>query len=238
MAQLAMQNFLTKGYMGNPPLLSGSEEFGGAPYTWRTTTFAAAALDSVCSPEIDEQCQHRLAESISTSFTNMTAFMTNIMRKTSGFDEISCGVSYTSTQVYHIRYDRVLLRLSALTPTDSATRWAWISYPAAGVLCVCCFVGITIWRSRNTQPWKTSMLPALFHSIRELDQNELPHLAFPAAMRRRAEELLAELQEMNDAGGEAARWQWKTGGEARSRSPESSRTKEEDSIPPENGGMQ
>jgi hypothetical protein len=82
------------------------------------------------------------------------------------------------------------------------------------------------------------MLPALFHSIREIDQTELPQLAFPAAMRRRAEELLAELQEMNDAGGEAARWQWKTGGEARSRSPESLRTKEEGNIPTENGGTQ
>jgi hypothetical protein len=115
-AQLAMQNFLTKGYMGNPPLLSGSEEFGGAPYTWRTTTFAAAALDSVCSPEPDERCQYRLAESISTSFTNMTAFMTNIMRKTSGFDEISYGVSYTSIQVYHIRYNSEFLQYPSANP--------------------------------------------------------------------------------------------------------------------------
>jgi hypothetical protein len=75
------------------------------------------------------------------------------------------------------------------------------------------------------------MLPALFHSIRELDQTELPLLAFLAAMRRWAEELLTELQEMNAAGGEAARWQWKTGGEARSRFPENLWTKEEGSIP-------
>jgi hypothetical protein len=72
------------------------------------------------------------------------------------------------------------------------------------------------------------MLPALFHSIRELDQTELPLLAFPAA----------ELQEMNDAGGEAAHWQWKTGGEARSRSPEGSRAKEEGNVPTGHGGMQ
>jgi hypothetical protein len=82
------------------------------------------------------------------------------------------------------------------------------------------------------------MLPALFHSVREIDQTELPYLAFPAAMRRRAEELLAELQEMNDAGGEAARWQWKTGEEARSGSSENSRTKEEDGDPTGEGGMQ
>jgi hypothetical protein len=82
------------------------------------------------------------------------------------------------------------------------------------------------------------MLPALFHSIRGLDETELPHLAFPAAMRRRAEELLAELQEINDAGGEAGRWQWKTGAEARGRSPGSSRTKEEYSVRTGNGGMQ
>jgi hypothetical protein len=82
------------------------------------------------------------------------------------------------------------------------------------------------------------MLPALFHSIRELDQTELPLLAFPAATRRWAEELLTELQEMNDAGGEAAHWQWKTGGEARSRSPEGSRAKEEGNVPTGHGGMQ
>jgi hypothetical protein len=121
--------------------------------------------------------------------------------------------------------------------TDTSYRWAWISYPSAVALFVCCFVGVTLRRSRNTQPWKTSILPALFHSIREPNQTELPHLAFPAAIRRRAEELLAELQEINDAGGEAARWQWKTGGEARTRFPEKSRAKKEGSVPPGNEEM-
>jgi hypothetical protein len=111
MAQLALQNFLSKGYMGNLPLLSGSKEFVGAPNVWRTTSFAASALDSVCWPAPDERCQHRLVESISTSFTNMTAFMTNVIRKTTDDADFSYGTLYASTQVYHIRYDREFLHI-------------------------------------------------------------------------------------------------------------------------------
>jgi hypothetical protein len=110
MAQIGLQNFLMKGYKGSPPLLSGSDEFCGAPNTWRTTSFAAANLGSVCLPEIDEHCQHRVAESMSTSFTNMTAFMTNIVRKTIRYGDFSFGASYTPSQVYHIRYDTELLQ--------------------------------------------------------------------------------------------------------------------------------
>jgi hypothetical protein len=102
--QLAMQNFLSKGYLGNP-FLSGAQELIIAPNTWRSTSFAANAIASVCYSTTDDKCQDRLTESMSTSFTNMTMFMSNVIRKTHSRDvqEISYGTSYESIQVYHIR---------------------------------------------------------------------------------------------------------------------------------------
>lgn len=96
-----------------------------------------------------------------------------------------------------------------VSATNSSPRWLWLLYPGIVVLLVCCFVAATLERSRNTQLWKASILPALFHSVREVDRTELPQLAFPAAMRRRAEDLLVELQKLNDANGEDAGWQWR-----------------------------
>lgn len=76
------------------------------------------------------------------------------------------------------------------------------------VVLVCAFVAITIYQSRKMQLWKASILPALFHSIREIDQAELADLTTPAAMRKKAEELSVELEELEIAQGKAGRMQW------------------------------
>lgn len=55
-------------------------------------------------------------------------------------------------------------------------------------------------QSRRTHLWKASILPAVFHSLPAIDPDEMPVLAFPAGMRRRAEALPAELKVMNDLG--------------------------------------
>lgn len=95
-----------------------------------------------------------------------------------------------------------------LTMTDAHYRWPWIAYPATVLLLVCTFVAITIYQSRKMQPWKTSILPALFHSIRDIDQAELTDMMRPAAMRNKAEALFAELKDLEDMEKKTERMRW------------------------------
>ena len=94
--------------------------------------------------------------------------------------------------------------------TNALFRWGWIAYPAAVIVLVCSFVGYTVLQSSHTHLWKASILPAVFHSLPDIDQTEMPDLAFPVGMRRRAEALRAELKTVNDPGAEKARWAWRT----------------------------
>ena len=73
------------------------------------------------------------------------------------------------------------------------------------------FVGYTVLQSSRTHLWKASILPAIFHSLPDIDPSEMPALAFPVGMRRRAEGLRAELKTVNDPGAEKSRWVWRTG---------------------------
>jgi len=106
LAQLGLQNFLTKGYFGIPPLLSGSEERVGTAdlNSWSTTSFAASAISFACSSYTD--CQASLVESMSTSFANLTAFMSNVIRKTPATyegPEFSFGMASTTVLIYDLR---------------------------------------------------------------------------------------------------------------------------------------
>ena len=94
--------------------------------------------------------------------------------------------------------------------TNARYRWPWIAYPATVLLLVCTFVAITIYQSRKMQPWKTSILPALFHPIRDIDKSELADLMKPAAMRKKAEALFAELKDLEDTEKKTERLQWHT----------------------------
>lgn len=89
-------------------------------------------------------------------------------------------------------------------------RWAWIAYPAAVIALVFGFVGYTVLQSRRTHLWKASILPAVFHSLPDINPAEMPDLAAPVEMRRRAEDLPAELKVVNDPGAGKARWAWRT----------------------------
>lgn len=104
-AQLGLQNFLSEGYMGSSPLLHGSDEMASSRDAWRTTSFAASTIGSACTAGDDEiACTAHLNASLSESFTNMTTYMSNVIRKFG-----SRGVQYsygTTSQTYlafHIR---------------------------------------------------------------------------------------------------------------------------------------
>jgi len=103
-AQLGLQNFLAKGWFGMPPLLSGSEErIGDADsQAWRTTSLAAHAISFSCYTADD--CQGSLVESMSSSFSNLTAFMSNVIRKTPGNGpQYSYGTSSSTVLIYDLR---------------------------------------------------------------------------------------------------------------------------------------
>lgn len=108
-SQNGLQNFLSKGYFGGiPPLLNGSSErviFSNA-LSWRTTSFAANAIASTCADHGvgGVECQVLLDETLATAFTNMTAFMSNVIRKSGTFGPaLIYGTSHELTQVYDIR---------------------------------------------------------------------------------------------------------------------------------------
>lgn len=103
-AQLGLQNFLAKGFFGMPPLLSGSEERIGPAeaYAWRSTSVATNAISSACLAT--EDCQGALVESVTTSFANMTVFMSNVIRKTLGPGPLySSGTASHNVLIYDLR---------------------------------------------------------------------------------------------------------------------------------------
>lgn len=103
-AQLGLQNFLAKGFFGMPPLLSGSEERIGAAdsQAWRSTSMATNAISSACLATDD--CQGALVESVTTSFANMTTFMSNVIRKTMGTGPLySSGTARNTVLIYDLR---------------------------------------------------------------------------------------------------------------------------------------
>ena len=73
------------------------------------------------------------------------------------------------------------------------------------------FVAYTVLQSSRTHLWKASILPAIFHSLPHIDPSEMPALAVPVGMRRRAEALRAELKSVDDPGAGKSRWAWRTG---------------------------
>ena len=72
-------------------------------------------------------------------------------------------------------------------------RWGWIAYPITTLLLVTAFVIGTVVQSQGEKPWKDSILPALFHGIRDLREETYKRLHDPAEMRDQAERLLARL---------------------------------------------
>lgn len=109
-SQNGLQNFLTEGYYGGiPPLLKGSAERvnSSSNASWSITSLAANAIVGACSETAgDAKCQPLLHDTIATAFTNLTAFMSNVLRKSgpSG-PAFVYGMSHELRQVYHIRCD-------------------------------------------------------------------------------------------------------------------------------------
>lgn len=104
-AQLGLQNFLSEGYNSNPPFLNGSVERGGGSDGWQITSLAADLLGSSCNGDVD--CPGNLGVVLSQAFQNMTAWMSNVLRKTDNAENNYTYYSYGKTTqlvlVYKIR---------------------------------------------------------------------------------------------------------------------------------------
>jgi hypothetical protein len=66
------------------------------------------------------------------------------------------------------------------------------------VLISCAFLLGTILANRGERPWKASILPAIFHGLRDLTDADYKRLADPAEMRREADNLVVRLEDWDD----------------------------------------
>lgn len=101
-AQLGLQNFLSEGYFGNPPLLRGSDEMAGTPDAWRTTSLAASTISSACNDDDSAiACTDQLNASLTSSFKNMATYMSSVVRS---IQSDGRGYSYGKTSQTHLAF--------------------------------------------------------------------------------------------------------------------------------------
>ncbi|KAK5744222.1 hypothetical protein LTR17_002252 [Elasticomyces elasticus] len=186
-AQRAIQNFLAVGVLGSPAFLSGWQVWFGNSSRSKTTSVAAQILGDPCS-YVDGDlslCNKPLYAGLEAAFTNMTTFMTQAVRIGISNDafNIAHGNASTTAYVFEIR-------------------WAWIAYPASTLLIVTAVVAGTVLQTRGEKSWKLSILPAVYHGIRDLNDEDYKRLVTPAQMRYEAETMPVKL----DLWGEGLIW--------------------------------
>ncbi|KAK3627559.1 hypothetical protein LTR56_019143 [Elasticomyces elasticus] len=186
-AQRAIQNFLAVGVLGSPAFLSGWQVWFGNSTRSKTTSVAAQILGDPCSIVDGDLslCNKPLYAGLEAAFTNMTTFMTQAVRIGISNDafNIAHGNASTTAYVFEIR-------------------WAWIAYPASTLLIVTAVVAGTVLQSRGEKSWKLSILPAVYHGIRDLNDEDYKRLVTPAQMRYEAETMSVKL----DLWGEGLLW--------------------------------
>ncbi|KAK5678655.1 hypothetical protein LTS10_009099 [Elasticomyces elasticus] len=187
-AQRAIQNFLSVGVLGSSAFLSGHRTTFGNSSRSRTSSIAAQILGDPCaivSPDMFTQCNSKLYAGLEASFTNMTTFMTQAVRTGNNNDYFSLVLGNASTTAYIFE-----------------VRWAWMAYPASTLLLATAVVVGTVLQSRGEKSWKLSMLPAVYHGIRDLNDEDYKRLVTPAQMRYEAEQMSVKL----DRWGEGLLW--------------------------------
>jgi hypothetical protein len=103
----------------------------------------------------------------------MARYMSNTIRESTG------GYSHGTTT----RFDSFF-----------HVRWGWLAYPVAVVLFALVFVLVTIYKSRGTEPWKSSVTALLFHGLVDEDRGAYLRLDDPVEMKN-AENWVVTLQD-------------------------------------------
>lgn len=150
--QAAIQNFLTGGNFSNRhnPFLSGSVVHSGLGKneTWNSTTLLAGAMASY------SLTKQSFENKVWTGWETMTKYMTTSIRETISADntwEYTYGYATNEEQKFHVR-------------------WGWIAYPVVVVVLSLVFLLVTMWVTRDDEPWKSSVLSLMFHAFSDKDR--------------------------------------------------------------------
>ncbi|KAK4548647.1 hypothetical protein LTR36_009558 [Oleoguttula mirabilis] len=182
LSQRALQNYLV-GDTNSTGFLTGGVESVDATATdastrWLSSTLAANTLIAPCSG-YENDCTSDFYGPFNSTIANMTYYMTNNLRKTT---DTGPGYSYG-------------------TMSDSEThfhaRWGWLAYPIAIVLISLLFVIVTIIKSKNHDPWKSSVVALMFHGFQDADRGTYTKLDDPAEMVKATRSWSVSLLDMN-----------------------------------------
>ena len=175
-SQLALQNYLINGSTSTNTtgFLRGSAYIpeGGDGQQWFVRGLAANAIIAPCSQ--NGTCtEEKFYKVFDQSFASMAYFMSNNIR------ESTAGYSYGTMT----RFD-----------TYFHVRWGWLAYPIAVVLIALIFLLVTMYKSRGTEPWKSSVTALLFHGLTDEDRESYLRLNDPIEMKK-AENWVVTLQD-------------------------------------------
>ena len=151
----ALQNFLINGSVStnSTGFLRGSAEVPDSSNNgtnWINKGLAATAVISPCTNYGD--CNNiPFYQQFDLSFAWMTTYMSNNIR------EIAGGYTHGT----ETRFD-----------TYFHVRWGWLAYPIAIVLIALGFLIVTMWKSRFSMPWKSSVTALLLHGIPDEDRKQ------------------------------------------------------------------
>ena len=157
-AQIALQNFLAVPVKSTPfePFLTGSVVYDGSgkSTTWNYTSLLAGGLIS------DTTVKSFVMDNIHLGFKKMAEQMTVSIRgevAADGSSEYSYGSATWRQQQFHVR-------------------WGWLAYPIALVVISLLFLAGTIYKTRNQEVWKSSILPMIFHAFGGVDREQFVQL--------------------------------------------------------------
>jgi hypothetical protein len=174
-SQRALQNYLLYGSASTnmTGFLKGSIviPLGNNGTSWYIEGLAANAIISPCTHA--GHCTETFFKLFDLSFEWMAQYMSNNIRESTG------GFSHGTTS----RFD-----------TYFHVRWGWLAYPIAIVLIALIFLLVTMYKSRGTEPWKSSVTALLFHGLTDEDRESYLRLNDPIEMKK-AENWVVTLQD-------------------------------------------
>ena len=177
LSQRALQNYLIYGSnsTNSTGFLQGSVTIppGSNGSSWFISSLAANAIISPCLALGYCHTYQHTFDMLHSGFKWMARYMSNTIRESTG------GYSHGTTT----RFDSFF-----------HVRWGWLAYPIAVVLFALIFVLVTIYKSRGTEPWKSSVTALLFHGLVDEDRGAYLRLDDPVEMKN-AENWVVTLQD-------------------------------------------
>lgn len=176
LSQRALQNYLLNGSVSTNTtgFLKGTAEVPDADNNGTNWIIQGLAANAIVTPCTNYgQCNETFYKEFNLSFEWMAYYLSNNIREISG--------GYTHGTV--TRFD-----------TYFHVRWGWLAYPSAIVLIAFVFLIVTMYKSRHSMPWKSSVTALLLHGLTDEDREESLRLDDPIQMKH-AEDWVVTLQD-------------------------------------------